>query len=174
MKKYSSLLLLAIFLTVSNGSYLYFIYLQNSIHREIKNEIKNNLHEKDLSVIVISSDNEKKVHWLRKDKEFIFEGFLYDIVKTELKDGKKYYYCINDIREKQLIARFTKQRRRKDKILLKVKRVMRSKYFSERFCYNLKFIQSKILYTDINNTYRSMIFDISSPPPKVNFTHIIS
>jgi hypothetical protein len=174
MKKYSSLILLVIFLTVSNGYYLYFVYLQNNIHREIKNEIKNNLSEKDLSVIVISPENERKIRWLRKDKEFLFEGSFYDIVRSELKDGKRYYYCINDIREKQLIAQYVKQRRKKDKIVLKLKRIMGNKYFPGRFRFNVKFTQINKNYAEINSIYKSMIIDVSSPPPKVSFTHTIS
>ncbi|NPA44194.1 MAG: hypothetical protein GXO49_01535, partial [Chlorobi bacterium] len=100
MKKSISLILLIVILLVSNGYYLYFKYLQNNIQKEMKQVVKSGLSEKDFSVIVVSEENEKEIIWIKKNKEFRYKGFMYDIVKTKQLNNKKYYYCINDIKEK--------------------------------------------------------------------------
>ena len=33
---------------------------------------------------------------------------MFDVVKIKISDNKKIYYCINDVKEKKLIARFSK------------------------------------------------------------------
>jgi hypothetical protein len=78
-----------------------------SVEREI---IKENVEEKlaksfkksDLTCIVANPENLTKISWESFDKEFRFEGKLYDIVFTEIKGNQTYYYCLSDEEETRL------------------------------------------------------------------------
>jgi len=171
MRKFTSLILLIIILFVSNGYYLYFKYLQHNIQQEIKQKIRKGLDEKDLEVIIVPFSNNKEIIWTKKNKEFKYKGAMYDIVKTKIKNGKSYYFCINDIREKQLITSFiNNNNRRRNKTLIVIKKVLSNKYFFEKF--SLKIIINKldIYFSEYQQIYKSQTVDVLSPPPKFNFS----
>ncbi|MCF6185235.1 MAG: hypothetical protein L3J56_11575 [Bacteroidales bacterium] len=169
MKKYISFILLIIIVFVSNESYLYFKYLQHNIHQEIKQEIRKGLDEKDLTLIIVSSGNEKEIIWTKKNKEFKYKGLMYDIVKTKIKNKKNYYYCINDIKEKQLITSFSKNNRRRKRTLLKIKKVLNNKYFFEKYSFKTTISKSDIYFCERQQFYNSQTLEVISPPPKFNF-----
>jgi hypothetical protein len=166
MKKYISLILLITILFVSNGYYLYFKHLQHKIKEEIKHEIKNKLSDNELSVVIISSENKKQISWKEKDKEFSYNGEMYDIVKTKTLNNKTYYYCIKDTKEKNLIANYTRHNRRRNKTLLKLRKVLSNKYFPEKFIINTKTNNADIYFTDYQQNYTSVYLETLSPPPK--------
>ncbi|NOZ35224.1 MAG: hypothetical protein GXO80_07995 [Chlorobi bacterium] len=169
MKKYTSLILLIIILFVSNEYYLYFKYLQYNIHQEVKQEIKKGLDEKDLTLIIVPFNNEKEIIWTKKNKEFKYKGSMYDIVKTKIKNKKNYYYCINDIKEKQLITSFSKNNRRRKRTLYKIKQVLNNKYFFEKFSFQAAISKSDIYFCEHQQFYNSQTIEVLSPPPKFNF-----
>jgi len=158
-----------IILLSSNGYHLYFIYLRHNIHQEVKRIIRKGLQEKDLSVITVSFDNEKEIEWTKKNKEFRYKGLMYDVVRTEIKNDKKIYYCINDVKEKILIANFTRHNRRKNKVLLELKKLLNNKYFPEKYSLNSKVSKANIYFVDCQFLYKSRFKEILSPPPKFNF-----
>ncbi len=167
MKKYIPFILLIIILFISNGYHLYFKYLQKNIQYEIKQEIKNGLSEKDFKIIVVSADNAKEIIWIKKNKEFRFKGFMYDIVKTKQLNNKKYYYCINDIKEKNLIANYIRNNRRRNKKIFSLQKILSNKYFPEKFSVNLKVNKADIYYAEYKQLWTSIYLEILSPPPKV-------
>ncbi len=169
MRKYISFILLIIILFISNGYHLYFKYLQHNIQHEIKHKIKNGLNENELFVIVVSTNNEKEIEWTKKNKEFRYKGEMYDLVKIKIKNNKKIYYCINDVKEEHLIANFTKQNRRRNKILLRLKKLLNNKYFPKTYSVNNKILQANIYFTEYQFLYKSRFKEILSPPPKFNF-----
>ena len=167
MKKYTSFILLIIILFVSSGYQLYFKYLQYIIQQEVKQEIRKGLSEKDLSLIIVSSKNEKEINWIKKDKEFRYKGFLFDIVKTKTKGSKKYYYCINDLKEKSLIAIYTRHNRRRNKVLLSLRKILSNKYFPGNLSVNLKIVKADVYFGTYQQNYHSIYLETLSPPPKV-------
>jgi hypothetical protein len=169
MRKYISLILLIIILFISNGYHLYFKYLQNNIQQEIKHKIRKGLKEKDLSIIVVSLNNEKEIEWIKKNKEFRYKGLMYDVVKTKIKINKKIYYCINDIKEKNLIANYTRHNRRRNKVLLKLKKVLSNKYLPENYSINNKIKKANVYFAEYKFFYKSRFMETLSPPPKFNF-----
>jgi len=108
VRKYLSVILLFFFLFNMGGYYLWFNYLKNNIQKEIRREIRKGLSEKDLTLITVPVNDESGICWIKPAKEFTYRGEMYDVVKIKISDNKKFIYCINDIREKKLIADFSK------------------------------------------------------------------
>jgi len=167
MKKYISITLLSIFLFLGFGYQLYFQFLQYNIQQEIKREIRNGLNEQNLTLIVVSSKNENEIHWIKKDKEFKYKGLMYDVIKTTTKGGKKYYFCINDIKEKELIVNYTRHNKRRKKALLRLRKVLSNKYIAENLFENLKIYKADIYFVEYRQNYNSIFSETLSPPPKV-------
>jgi hypothetical protein len=89
------------------GYYLWFSYAKNNIQKEIRQEIRKGLAEKDLTVISVPLDDESGIRWLKAGKEFTYHGEMFDVVKIKTDKDKKYFYCINDAKEKKLLADFS-------------------------------------------------------------------
>lgn len=149
---------------------MYFKYLQHNIQQEINNEIKEGLNEKDLSVVIIPLKDENKIIWTKKNKEFKYKGLMYDVVKTKIKNGNKYYYCINDVKEKKLITSFFRNNRRKNKSLLKLKNILSKKYLSNKFSKRISIKNTNIYLFENQEFYKSKILEVLSPPPEFNFS----
>jgi hypothetical protein len=73
---------------------------QWEIRKNIELIIKKNVDNSALKVISIPTNYPLK--WEREGREFWFEGSLYDIVRSEIKDSTTHYYCINDTKETEL------------------------------------------------------------------------
>ena len=89
----------------SGGYFIYFRTLQAGIREGIERE-SGTIDEKDLVRVEIALKDASGIAWVKKDKEFICKGELYDVVKVERSDNSNIYYCIRDSKEKQLIADF--------------------------------------------------------------------
>lgn len=107
MKKLLSILFLFIFLFNLSGYYFVFNVMQKSARKEMKALIKKNIPKTDLEKLVISENemNSPDIFNFKDDnKEFIYNGKLYDII-SETKDGSNtIFYCINDKNEEKLFA----------------------------------------------------------------------
>lgn len=168
MKKYISLILLIITLTTGNGYYLYFTYLQHNVQQDIKSKLEGTIPNKNLSIIVITNSNNNKIFWTRKDKEFRYEGKMFDIVKVKIKNNKTYYYCLNDVNENILVANFLKNNKRINKILLKLRKILINKYLPKDTLTNKISNKTNILFCIITEHYKSKTINIISPPPQTD------
>jgi hypothetical protein len=90
------------------GYSVWFNIAENRIRREIKAQIRQGLEEKDLSVIEVEKGRESGIKWLERGKEFIYRGEMYDVVRMESFGNKQVYHCIQDVKEKKLIAGFAR------------------------------------------------------------------
>ncbi len=153
-------------LFVSNGYYLYFKYLQYNIQHIIQQEIKKGMNEKELSLIIVSVKNKKEIFWIKKNKEFKYKDKMYDVVKIKILNKQKYFYCINDIKEKHLITIFSENNKRKNNLVLKLSKILNNKYFPKTYFVNIHFNPIEVRFTENNLFYKSKIIDIISPPPK--------
>jgi len=169
MKKSGSVIVVLLFLFTNGGFYLYFRALQHQAQQEIKHEIKQGLKEKDLSLIVVPVNNKKDISWIRPGKEFRYQGAMYDVVKTRTAGQKKYYYCINDIKEKQLVVRFNKNHKQREKTARKLKRAQSNKYFPRKYSSQNYFSTSGFSFAVYSFHYKPNITDVSSPPPQPAF-----
>jgi len=169
MKRSASFILLLLFLFISDGYHLYFRYLQHKIQQEVKAEIRQGLDKEDLSLIVVPVHGRQEIFWTKKDKEFRYKGSMYDVVSTEIRGENIYYYCLNDVKEKQLIARYNRNNRRRTQALQNLKRVMGNKYFPQKQISNTDLCHTDILLAGYQEQYTSVIPETDPPPPEFNF-----
>ncbi len=98
--------ILALFLLQIVGYLPVFKLKQWDIRRKMELMIKENVLNETVHRITISDDNKTQVHWERADKEFWFEGNLYDIIRSEIKEGATIYYYLSDVKETNLTLKY--------------------------------------------------------------------
>jgi hypothetical protein len=81
-----------------------FKFQQMRIRREIKSQIKTGLSRDQLHELSFSMAENAKLQWTEKNKEFRFNGEMFDVVSSETRGDTIYYYCINDKDEASLFA----------------------------------------------------------------------
>jgi hypothetical protein len=108
LRKYLAIIVLMFFLFNIVGYYLWFGYVKNNIQKEVRREIRKGLADKDLTLITVPIGDESGICWIKAGKEFTYRGEMFDVVKIKISKDKKYFYCINDVKEKKLISDFSK------------------------------------------------------------------
>ena len=108
MKTILSLTLLFALLLKMGGFYTILSFEREEIREKMEQKILKSINKTDLVCIIENADNSPKIEWERLEKEFSFEGNLYDVVYTEKMDGMKYYYCLSDKDETKLEAKIDK------------------------------------------------------------------
>jgi hypothetical protein len=166
MRKLVSILVLIVFSLDIGGYFLWFNILQIQIQKNVSYEIENELKDRDLIHIVFSDSNQASFSWIKPDKEFLYKGEMYDVVKMRSVGQSVHYYCINDKREKQLIANFNKSHNSKKDA---DKRLLRSFYFD--FLFQQVALINCINYSEFHFPvfiiqYSSDNPETHSPPPK--------
>ncbi len=166
--KSASLVLVLILLFNVSGYNIWFNIAQDKIQKEIKAQIKAGLRDEALTLIRMTGEIAPEINWIRANEEFTFRGEMYDVVKMEDRDGNKLIYCLNDVKEKKLIADFA----RKNDSNHKARKLF--SYFSYNFV-----VQPVTLNNirDISNLYfcirvfdiKSKIKEVAVPPPKSLF-----
>ena len=90
------------------GFYLNFTLEQYSIKNAIKHKLSGSLSKNQLTLIIITPGNSGEIKWIEKDKEIWYKGNMYDIFKINRGKDTTYYYCLNDIQEKNLMTHLDK------------------------------------------------------------------
>jgi len=103
-QRLTGIFLLVLFLHNLGGYYWVYHFLRRQAKSEMKAYIRKN-HGNDPGVSVFSEEQSKDFEWI-EDHEFRYRGMMYDIVKTEERNGKKYFHCVKDEREEELISAF--------------------------------------------------------------------
>ncbi len=165
-KSFSFILILAILFN-SGGYYFLFCIMQNNIQREIKHKIRNSLNDEELTLIVSSKENEKKIQWIKPNKEFRFKGEMYDVVRATMVKGIKYLYCINDSKEKTLLANYNKNHNNRNGFSKRFKRMLTNMFFPKSQILLSSLYSSKYSYNIFVFNFSSIIIEKSSPPPKI-------
>jgi hypothetical protein len=166
MRKFIPIILITIFFFDICGYQLLFNKIQHNIQREIKQKIRKELRDEDISIIVVPVNDESEINWINPQKEFSYKGEMYNVVNIKIENQKKYYYCIWDVKEKQLIANYNKTNNNKQN-KERIKRIS-----------NILLFFQVILITNIINSSYFHYFDnplrlitnyliIPSPPPKI-------
>lgn len=174
MKKAISILLLSIFLFNTAGYYVFFKIAQIEIKKEIKKEIKLSLESEELTIIKFLNSEINTLHWIEKNKEFIYHDQMFDIVKSSSDSNETTFYCINDKQEKKLFQNLEEQ------VLKQIETNKNSKsnsskknaenivktYFYEEIAILLFQKSTSYLFNDYNQSYTSVDVLISTPPPR--------
>jgi c-di-AMP phosphodiesterase-like protein len=166
MRKPLSILLTLIFLFNSGGYYLWYTVQQKKITEDVEQQIRKGLNREDLTLVVVSLSGENRVNWIKPFKEFRLNGEMYDVVCSKTEGQNKYYYCIIDSKEKQLIANFHQAHSSKKDADKRIKNSL-SDRFIPRICRltNNNF-PIRIDYQLSPVAIVSTILKIPTPPPK--------
>ncbi len=78
---------------------------QDNIKADMREKILGQLKSSEMEIISLS-DNQQKISWEENGKEFSFNGEMFDLVKKVKVNGRIMLYCINDIKEKQLVDKY--------------------------------------------------------------------
>ena len=97
-----------ILLLKMGGFYAILSYQRHEIREKVEQKMLNFLEKTELIYIVENAENKSKIAWERPEKEFRFEGNLYDVAYVETISGIKYYYCLSDEDETKLEAKVDK------------------------------------------------------------------
>jgi len=167
LKKGLASSLLAILFISQVGYYFIYTIHQHIIKEEIERELLAHIPESSLEVIIAEQVADKIV-WEEKNKEFSLDGILYDVARIETKEGKTFFYCINDKKEKQLLDSLVKavnknhdnkQGRNNIKSLI-----------IDLLCMNIEeepaTFSCPSAYSSFSVTLVSSFEEINSPPPK--------
>lgn len=91
------------------GQYPIFKIRQTQIQQSIKNQIAQNIPNQFLDKITFDFQDITKVKWEKIDKEFWYQGNLYDVLRFEKTDKNITYYCIKDTKETKLVTDFKQE-----------------------------------------------------------------
>jgi hypothetical protein len=164
----SSLILVSILAFNVCGYYIYFNLAQDNIRREIRARIREGSKEKDLTVIEISGDSANEIRWIKPNKEFTYQGNMYDVVKIKQRNGRKAYYCINDTKENKLIADFSRKCESNQKARKLVSSFSQNYVFQPESLFHIN-ETSNHDFTILSFDIRSKIKEVCVPPPKYSF-----
>lgn len=102
MKKWLPGLFLVLVL-LKIGGFVAILSIQRELIREkVIRKIAHHLENEELVCIVGTSQNLANIEWEKEGKEFWFNDNLYDVVRTETKNGLVHYYCLSDNEESRL------------------------------------------------------------------------
>jgi hypothetical protein len=166
MKKFLSFFIVSVFLFNIGGYYLWYRLEQHCIQKEIQNKIREGMNDNAITLIILPADDETGICWIKPNKEFRYKSEMYDVIKIQSKQHKKFYYCINDTKEKHLITEFNKTHNAKKALEKKIKRIFTYNLFINCFSILKNQNSFNLTFTTINFLYNSNLVEIHSPPPK--------
>jgi hypothetical protein len=99
-----AIVLLVVLASNLAGIFIFFEFQKWDIRNEIKQHIKQDIPDSELSIIAINAGNADSLEWF-DETEFKYNGQLYDVVRTKITDDHQtIYYCISDTKETDLFA----------------------------------------------------------------------
>ncbi|NPD45594.1 MULTISPECIES: hypothetical protein [unclassified Lentimicrobium] len=174
MKKAFSILFLFVFLYNLVGYYIVFNMVQFQVKDEVKYLIKHFVPQEELVLISIENSKSYLLAWTKPNKEFRYQGQMFDIVEKQIKDNKIIYSCIHDFKESKLFENLDihiknyishhPEQQNKTKNLLNI---MAKLFFFQR---NTLLLESHSRIKKINTiyiqNYQSIVLDLQYPPPQ--------
>jgi hypothetical protein len=103
MKRFVIICLIALFAYLQAGYFIHSVMLRSSARREMKQALLNALPDSSLQTFSLQLIG-KEMQWEEVGKEFWYAGKLYDVVKTSVRRGKQYLHCVDDTKEKAIVA----------------------------------------------------------------------
>lgn len=98
--KFYFLLIIPLVIGISFVSMPFLHHLKKEIKKEVKIQIRRqNLDSKD--IVKFNAKDLENANWV-EDKEFILNGFYYDLVAIKIINGEKIHYCFKDKKETKI------------------------------------------------------------------------
>jgi hypothetical protein len=165
--------LACIFLYNLLGYYPVFELRQYNVRSEIRSRIKQVVSDQQLEKLVFTPGAYSRLKWVEHKSEFTFAGELYDVVRTEIAEGKVVIFCINDNKEQALISAYDRhvldhikdnpaQQKNKQKTPLKVIKDLYFNSLSSQGVYSSDILAA--IFPDKSPV--PVPFDIPVPPPR--------
>jgi len=172
MKLLFSYILLTIFAYSIVGYYPVFLWSQGEVKDEIAQRIRNVVPPDEISVLIFNETDYAGLVW-NDDKEFRYNGNMYDVVKISKKEnGNIHIYCLNDKKETALLTELEKQTQNNSSRSTSENQGQNQFGPFVNFYLpantNTDFVPeaSTILAPNFQSLFISFIGDIPSPPPK--------
>ncbi|MBK9983043.1 MAG: hypothetical protein IPP15_11575 [Saprospiraceae bacterium] len=102
-RNFYSLSLLTLFIANTIGGISILCLHHFRINEYVESIIHNGNYHIPLDEVVIAPHDADKLIWLKDNLEFNYQGHMYDIVCTDVKNDTMIYHCINDKTEEGLI-----------------------------------------------------------------------
>lgn len=176
MKKIVSIIFLSL-LVMKIGGYFAFLTLQQNIFREeAKERILHLLPTNKQTKLSFSEKQFNEIEWKETDKEFYFNGTLYDIVNTKIEGENHVIYCISDEKETEIYAEILQMAKvQKDELPMKNNTVsflnlLTLKYTIPQILHfksiAIMDVQKPII-AQLSSLYLSIPISLFFPPPEV-------
>jgi hypothetical protein len=169
-----AILLFFILIIPLAGSFIFIHYNQNRIRQEVGSMISSVMDEKDLILLKFSKDEIRtRFNW-KHDREFEYDGQMYDITDQWQEGDSVYYQCYSDLREtrwnnekQRLIAKALGQDPSQKKQAEKIKNYFNTLFSQDTFAWKpAEFNPSNFLSPVSNFQFPSVSLSPPAPPPK--------
>lgn len=151
--------------------YLFLKHQARQVRREVKHQIIAGIDKDELTLLRFTQDELVQLKW-KHEKEFEYNGHMYDIVETELKGDTTYYWCWWDHKETKLNKQLTQllndvlsnhpERNREQN---KVVAFYKSLYCSEFPNWRIYIPEYKESINEMEYVLTSIAFPPPTPPP---------
>lgn len=166
MKRSVAVILMLAFLYDAGGYYVWFSMQQFHLQQQVQNEINQGLNDKDLTCIELPINDQSAISWIKPGKEFTCKGRMYDVVRIKTTARHKRYYCINDVKEKHLLANYHKNHQN-NRSSRRIMLTLKNQFFNPHTTIFKQAVAETICFAPVFIYYRSLKTDIPSPPPKI-------
>ena len=172
------LTLLVILLLKMGGFYAILSYERHEIREKVERKLLNSIEKSELICIVANTENLPKIKWERAEKEFSFEGNLYDVVYAENALGVTHYYCLSDKDETILEAKIDKLLEkqsehlpfgRQSKAMLNFLSEPLTIHQNPTFCFNYFFDKNPSIFSNLSIFYPSDFVSKLKQPPQFSW-----
>ncbi len=172
LKKFFTSFILLLFLFNIFGFYIPYLVKRTVIRSEMNRLLEESLPGNLIVKLSFDLNAEKdSPAWVREGKEFRYNDEMYDVLKSEIHNGKVTYYCVRDRDEKELESSFEKLLKKNQDNEGK-SRNMAQKELSKYFPVAKIVIPSVQKANNFNicviSFYKSLNKEILSPPPEVS------
>jgi hypothetical protein len=151
-------------------------FLQFRQKEEMEVRVKSAVPENKLHLILIEKGGEDKIEWFESNKEFQYEGMMYDIVRQVRQGSSTKYYCLTDTEETQMVETLEKlldhqsAHSKATNLLKKSYRLFCNQFELLRFEIESGYICTNNWFSLIENFLSLYHTDIPTPPPKYGLT----
>ena len=149
------------------------MHRQKEIRKEVKHQLIAGLDDSALTHFSFTEDELASLEW-KHEKEFKFEGYMYDIVKRQIKGDQYHFWCWKDDKEtalyqqfESLLAGLSATNPEDQKSTLKWLQFQNSLYCNSLLGWQPKQLNCTEISIAIpySNLYHSIYLEIGSPPP---------
>lgn len=156
------------------GYYIVFSLIQFQVKDEVKYLLKQSVPQEDLVLISIEQSQNSLLTWTKPNKEFKYQGQMYDVVEKELIGNSILYSCIHDFKESKLFENLDihiqnyishhPEQKNKTKNLLNV--MAKLFFFQKNTLVSKTYGLAKKAHSLFIQNYKSIALDLRIPPPK--------